>query len=437
MFSFDDTTKIRYFLPEYNSKLSLVTIDLNRNSLRLNWTIPKLKRYQKIAGKATLDNLQQVFLKAQQIELDIKQGIFDPTLNKYGLGKNKPTLAIVHNNVIPLPNENFKLTDIKKLWDWYKSIQNKTVAESTKTRDWAYVNRYLSYLPNQALEVTNSDLLVTYLRSSKCNKGKGYADTTIHLLLKHLSACFNLAVSMGKLPKTITNTSAIWLDESKGLLNLPEQKKVQVYNAEQINLILQAFANNTYLKKSTRKDFKDSYYTNFVLFRFLTGLRPSECVALQWDDIVWDDNQPKQIIIRKRKVANCALDKGLKTTRKTKITSRIIPCNQQLKELILSLPKPEINPQNLLFISHEYNYINADNFSKRQWKRVVSGLVKDGLLPYYIPFYDERHCFGTHLVRNSTDLKTTAAIMGNSPDTLVKSYLAVDEHPNFIPEYKF
>jgi hypothetical protein len=187
MFSFDDITKIRYFLPEYNSKLSLVTIDLNRNSLRLNWTIPKLKRYQKLVGTATIDNLQQAFLKAQQIELDIKQGIFDLTLNKYGLGEDQPILAIVQSNITVLPN--LKLPNIKELWDWYKSIQDKTVSQSTKTKDWKFVTHYLSYLPSQTLvpRAANNCDYSKHQRLTDISPTKGFSQSFI----KKVNKCQN------------------------------------------------------------------------------------------------------------------------------------------------------------------------------------------------------------------------------------------------------
>jgi integrase len=427
-------------LSDCNAKLGKVKITVNNNSLRLQWTVKGLKRFNPTVGKATLDNLNRAFILAKEIELDISKSIFDPSLNKYGLKTN--SLNIVGTNVVALPVTLPKLPNILELWQWYKSIQERVVSKSTINVDWRSADRLLSLLPQSALELLNADQLVQFLRSKNCNKGKGYSEVSIYKFLKRISPALNLALDMGKIPKDTPNLYAVWLDESRGLFKLPPKKKVRIYSTDQIKLIIQAFENNTYYNPHGRKDVKDSYYTNFVYFRFLTGLRPSECVALQWADIVWDNEQPKQVIIRQRKVAGCDVEKGLKTTRKTKITARVIPCNNQLKNLILAIRsqqetsgnKEQNNPHDLLFPACEGGYINSNNFNRRQWHKVIDGLIKDGLLPYFIPFYDERHCFGTHITRKGTDLKTTSAIMGNSVPTLIESYLAVDDHEDFIPE---
>ena len=87
----------------------------------------------------------------------------------------------------------------------------------------------------------------------------------------------------------------------------------------------------------------------------------------------------------------------------------------------------------LIFNSPKLIYIDTNNFSRRIWKPLISKLVKENKIRFYTPFYDERHCFGSHVCRQTTDLKTVSYLMGNSPETLQKYYLSVDT--NFeVPE---
>ena len=99
----------------------------------------------------------------------------------------------------PVTKIGIKIPNILKLWQWYKEVKTD-LAHSTNSGDHKRVNRYLSLLPNECLELDNVDKMVAYLRSKKCNKGKGYGDSIISKLFENLSPCVNLAKKIGKLP---------------------------------------------------------------------------------------------------------------------------------------------------------------------------------------------------------------------------------------------
>jgi len=101
---------------------------------------------------------------------------------------------------------------------------------------------------------------------------------------------------------------------------------------------------------------------------------------------------------------------------------RLFPVNEKLQTLLNRLPKHG----KLLFTNPSGNYIDTSKVGSRFWNKVVKNLVTEGKLPFHIPFYDERHCFGSIVARQTTDIKTLATIMGNSPQTLYKNYLADD-----------
>lgn len=421
---------------DYNSRLDAVKLTLNNNSVKLQWAVKGLKRYALTLGKPTPENLARVYQVALQIQSDIFSGNFDVTLDKYKL-LHKPSLAIAQQQKEkePISKIGTKLLNILELWQWYKSVKKGKGAKSTEFHNWKGIDIKLSLAPTHLLGLDKVTELVEFLRTCKHSKGIGYADSTIKSGFILLSACVELAKDLGKIPKTVDNLFAVWLDKDKGLLKLPPKKKILVYNTEQIQIIVDTFRNNAYDYEKRKHGTNDSYYTNFVLFRFLTGLRPSECVALTWSDIKFDKDQPKQIVISKRKVTLCEVDQGLKTTHQTNVQARIIPCNKNVRELILAIKqvKHKKNEHDLLFPASRGGYISQSDFNSKIWSKIIHGLLADGLLPYAIPFYDERHCNATHMIRSGVDIKTAASILGHSVDTMMNYYIGADESDDVVP----
>ncbi|HEY9704549.1 MAG TPA: DUF3596 domain-containing protein, partial [Allocoleopsis sp.] len=213
-----------------NERLENVTIALNNNSLRLRFTVKGLGQKSLTLGKASDDNLKTVFHVAQQIELDLKTGNFDTSLDKYRLLHNPSyVIKLEKKEDQPVPKIGTKVLNILELWQWYKGIMINQVALSTVST-WKRTDRYLSLLPKECLELDKVNDLVSYLRSKNCNKGKGYADGTIKRTFEDLSPCVNLAKDLGKIPKTVDNFYAVWLDDSKGLFTLPEKKEILTYD---------------------------------------------------------------------------------------------------------------------------------------------------------------------------------------------------------------
>jgi len=194
-------------------------------------------------------------------------------------------------------------------------------------------------------------------------------------------------------------------------LDRRKKKCIEAFSLDEVNVIINAFASHPIF----------SYYQHFIEFRFLTGCRPSEAVALTWNDIITSYNRTS-ISFNKRYNAG-ELHHGTKNG----MQQRIFPCNQQLQDLLARIPRIE-NDLNLIFVGKRLkSYINHDRFSVEVWKPMVSQLHVDGLISKYLSFYDQRHTFGTHITRSGIDLKTTSSIMGNSPSVLMKHYLATNE----------
>ena len=100
--------------------------------------------------------------------------------------------------------------------------------------------------------------------------------------------------------------------------------------------------------------------------------------------------------------------------------------NEQLRLLLETMAKIE-NPHNLLFPSVCLGYVNQKTFNRRYWKTVVNGLLEDSRLNKAFRPYSLRHSFITRLIRDGFDIASIGRISGNTPDTIIKYYLAAKD----------
>ena len=136
-----------------------------------------------------------------------------------------------------------------------------------------------------------------------------------------------------------------------------------------------------------------SHYLPFVKFRFLTGVRPCEGIALQWQDINWES---KHITIKR---SYTELD-GLKGRKNGETT--ILPMNDSLMAL---LTEQKGLHETIVFPSPKGTYINLNNFNRRAWEYVKqsTGINKR--------FYAIRHTVLSHIVQ-SQGLASAAYVAG-------------------------
>lgn len=215
-----------------------------------------------------------------------------------------------------------------------------------------------------------------------------------------------------------TSQTYWWKVESNPFYKLafPKQvkKPIQCYEPEEIKLILDAFAKNIYNPKSSR--YKHSYYYPYVSFLSLVGCRPEEALALVKEDIRVKGDRT---YIR----FNKSYSKGILLPHTKTHEIRLFPVNEQLKALLEVVQKE----QSLLFPGVKGSYINHHRWRESNWRKVVNGLVDDGLIESYLKPYSLRHSFITRLVREGVDIATIGRISGNSPETIIKHYLAAKQ----------
>ncbi|MGI0480230.1 tyrosine-type recombinase/integrase [Geminocystis sp. CENA526] len=370
-----------------------VSIENNNGTVRLRFTYQgKRESINYPLNYFDPQNQQIAIAKATEIHNDIYlYQKYDETKEKYQL-KSK---VVKHDF-------GLKEITLREIWEFYKDFKKDDIAVTTQKNNWSKIDKTLD-------ENLTVDQIANYV-ILLLNK---YAKSTVKRLLQDISASIGIAISFGKFKG---DNNVIKIIESLGV---NKKKTIKSFSKDEVTVILDAFKNDKYLLDKGLLNYQ--YYYNFVAFRFLTGTRPSEAIAVTWNDI-FEKNGKTWLRINKRYTGS-KIVKGTKNG----VDIRMFPVNDQLKELIDNIPKND-NPDNLIFPSLTGIYIDRKNFSTRIWKPLILKLVDEGLVKEYLTFYDVRHTFITHLCRSGkADLQTIANIVGNSVPTLIRNYLAVDE----------
>jgi integrase len=394
-----DFNKLERKLINANASIKPLKIENDKGRLRI-----RIRRKDISFTKYTFDysenGIEATLAICRDILADYYRGNFDPTLVKYGLAKpDAPKLTEVR--LLPV-GDNSEPT-LLEIWEAYKALKSDVPTSTLKNR-WIPIDKWLSKCPSECLQVSNADKLLTWLRTQ-------YKDGYIEPSLRTLRSAINIAIKLGKIKDNNPMGALIAMLEIDG-------KNIQVYSKHEAKLILQAFKDGRF--DNANSAYTSAYYAPFVEFRIRTGCRPSEAIALTWDDIK-DNGDKCQIVFNKRYTSGQLLQ-GTKNG----IDARIFPCNKQLTDFIRSLPKIA-NEHNLVFPSYEGTYLDGGNFHSRYWQPIVNKLFTAKAISKKLVFYDLRHSFITWLVRDGVDIKTIATICGNSPETIMKYYLASND----------
>ncbi|RAM51116.1 MAG: hypothetical protein C6Y22_12105 [Hapalosiphonaceae cyanobacterium JJU2] len=159
----------------------------------------------------------------------------------------------------------------------------------------------------------------------------------------------------------------------------------------------------------------------FLKFKFLTGCRTGEAIALWFADIKWDK---EHIVIRR------SYNRTLKIFKPTKNeTERFFPMpkNGELWNLLKSIP--EGKPNEVVFKNRSGNILNYDSIAK-VWSGhkynpdgIIPLLIKQGKVSKYLRCYNTRHTFITHQIFDlGRDEKIVNAWCEHSQDVSRRHY---------------
>lgn len=364
-----------------------VTINVLKGRLRLR--LPRQlfqgeQKYLTLGLPDRPDYRKFAEIKAQQIEMDILTGQFDPTLSKYRVEpRQADTEPTSHLVAIPLD----------KLWEKFTDFKSSTISQSTLATDYEKTRHLIAGLPTRSLNdaVKIRDIL---LSTHSPKSAKRY--------LVRLSACCDWAVRSG----LISVNPFKGMAKDIKLSRCQAEAKIESFTASERDLIIEAF----------RKNQDYHCYADFVEFMFFTGCRPSEAIALEWRHV----SPGLNLIIFEQAATESLSGVSVKTGLKTQLKRRF-PVNQQVATILVRLESRNLERQGYLFPSPKGKLIDFHNFRNRAWKTILKNLD----IPYKKP-YTSRHTFITLCLEAGVEAKDVASWVGNSSAMIYKHYAGIN-----------
>jgi integrase len=227
-----------------------------------------------------------------------------------------------------------------------------------------------------------------------------------------------------------------WLVKEKRMLSNPFEdirprrvKKIEnpsrkPFSEEEIRQVLEAVRTDKFCPKCSR--YKHSFYYPFLYFLFKTGVRNAEAIGLRVRNIHKEKGliEIKEALARSMNCAN-ASQRTRKETKNGKV--RYLPLTQDLQKVLMPFLKDK-DPDALVFQSYNGLAIDDKMFQRRIFKPVLEELE----IPVRA-LYACRHTFGSRCIEAGMTPVATAFLMGNNPETALKSYTHLMNLPNTLP----
>ena len=353
-----------------------VTIQSIRGRLRLR--LPRhvfggQQRFLSLYLEDTPENRAIAQHKARQIEQDIAAERFDKSLDRY-------RSIYADSNAIPLGS----------LWESFTQHKARDLSVTTINKDYRRVANHIARLPTQ--DPNDAALIRKHLASNLTPKAA-------KKVLQYLKACCCWAAE----------EDLIRRNPFEGMTLKARQTRPQPhpFTTAERQLILATFAE------------RDRHYLPLVRFAFLTGCRPSEAAALQWQHIglELDTIAFLEALVEGNR-------KGPKTHK-----IRIFPINGQLRSLLSEIRPDNPPPLAPVFTSPEGYALDTHNFTNRAWRPILKSLA----IPYR-KFYNCRHSFITECLAHGIPVAQIAAWVGNSPRIIFDHYAGFT-HGSAVPEF--
>jgi len=399
-----------------------VTIESRKSGktmrLRLNFSTdvsPKFwgKAQQRVSAKMldTPENVASLESICNQMYLDYLREDFDPSLTRY-LPHLKPV-----DNLVQFPTTKTEIT-IGELWDKYNEYDLAGKKEATIVARNDQYKKLKNHLEKSLNQVTANDIRKEAIEDNTQSYKRALAT---------LERAVDWAVRQ-ELSQIVKNP---FHGMSQEIKTAKRQDKVNggtpeyiAYTEQERDLIIETFRQHEskYISK----------FTDFYEFKFLTGCRTGEAIALTWDDI---DFEKGRIRFNKTKGQNRKLSKGSK---RSKDDVRYFPLYPKLEAVLRGLEKHPTS--DLVFYNGKGNYLlnsdinrvwsNDGNYSRQtntsaayfMPKGVVYELADKGLLPCYLVGYNTRHTFINIAIECGVDTFDIAEWCGNSDTVISEVY---------------
>lgn len=227
------------------------------------------------------------------------------------------------------------------------------------------------------------------------------AETDIENLIKDLKDRLsnkrinNILVPLKTLYKTAYRRKIITVNpiDGIGMLRI-ERTEIKPLSMEEVRLFLENV---------------DNLFRDYFEVAFFTGMRPSEQIALKWDNI--DFNRAKINVVDARVM-------GEESAPKTVASRRSIDMLPPVKEALERQSKQTFLNSPYVFVSKKGSIIDIGNLRKRTWYPTLkeAGLRRRTM-------YQTRHTFGTLMLSTGENPSWIARMMGHtSVEMLFKKY---------------
>lgn len=363
-------------------------LNIDKSSYRIDFTLEgKRKRFY----PGTSDELTAKNILRRMI-FDWEQGQFDLSLESYKLRNRsqRPLKEPKHNEAL----QDKTTTKLLEIWDTW--VEHLNLPARTLNNHYHCCRVMISKAGNPDWND------VAWFLQSKVGT------STWNTRRRFIKSCIAWAFSNGLLTGNNPWDKLKSRKETKTSAN--------PLTLEEIKLVIQAFESNQFC--SEYSPYKHSYYTPFLKFLFLTGMRPGEVIALQWKHIDFRNN-----LIKVSEAMGRDLESSPYATRKIRKETktgdvRYLPISSTLRELLVSCSPKDINPESLVFPGARSKGTLDTRTFRRIWKKVLCGLG----LEYRNP-YQTRHTALSHVAQNH-GLLAAAKVAGHKSIDMVSRHYA-------------
>jgi integrase len=220
--------------------------------------------------------------------------------------------------------------------------------------------------------------------------------------MTQLNACLKWAIESKRVKLTRSPFEGL-AGKAKKLIKKSEDEETDInpFTKLERDAIIEAFKTHS----------QHHHYYHYVAFCFYVGCRPSEAIALTWNDI---SDDLSKITFRNAIVAAVGGREkcnGLKTQ-----SRRVFPCNNQVQELLREIKSTRQSANGSVLTSAKGEVFSTSYFRK-VWVKVLESLGIEYRKPY-----QTRHTFITLCLEAGVDAKDIAKWVGNSAEIIYKNY---------------
>lgn len=300
-----------------------------------------------------------------------------------------------HCNGMVSLNENMRFSDLA---DEYFRVYAPNKLKATTTYSYQSIanHRLLPHFGNKKLKEITNGSITAFLNSITSTHANGEkapaAKNTVKNIYTALRSIFHYAETQNYIKETPCKNVILPATQ--------EEEKRRYLTEEEIPLFLELF---------------DGYSPLNTIVKILlyTGMRSGECIALQWEDIDFNNN----IIYISHTLAKIK-GKRYRETPKSRTSKRYVFMSSVVKEALKEHRKHQILMQmaagdkfkypEMVFTTSTGNYINHSHFDEA-FKKRLQNTPFDFITPHCL-----RHCNATLLLNEGVDLKIVSEHLGHS-----------------------